>query len=609
MNLQHLRTFLWLRWRLRVNQLRRGGIANTVVLILLATVVGVAAVVLLVGGFLVGLLALRNQPPDVVLYVWDGVVAGFLFTWAVGLLSDLHRSDALSLDRFLHLPVSPAGAFLVNYLSSWVRLGTILFVPAMTGLALGQTLSHGPAMLLTLPLLAAFLLAVTAVTYQFQGWLASLMTNPRRRRTVVVLVTFGFILVFQLPNLVNLARVRHQPSASQRAPTEMQKELSRELQGGKITVEEYQRRYEENQQRQREQATEESRREWEQAGQTARLINLVLPPGWLPLGAANLIEGHFLPALLGTLGLGAVGALSLWRAYRTTIRLYTGQTGCGESKTATRAVPAEEPARPRLMEWRLPGVSEYAAAVAVAGFRSMTRAPEAKMMLLSPLIMVVVFGSMVLTASTGPPGPVRPLMASGAAAFVFLMAIQLVGNQFGYDRAGFRALVLSPVPRREVLLGKNLAAVPLVLGLAVTALVLVACLYPMRPDHVLATFTQIVSLYLLFCLLANALSIVAPIPVAAGSIQPSHVRFVPVLMHMGFMMVFSLVVALTLVPLGVELLLAELGGVRGWPAALGLSLVLLVAVWFGYRKALTWEGDWLAAREQAILEVVTSKTE
>ena len=36
--------------------------------------------------------------------------------------------------------------------------------------------------LLLFPLLASFLLTVSALTYQFQGWLAALMSNPRRRR-------------------------------------------------------------------------------------------------------------------------------------------------------------------------------------------------------------------------------------------------------------------------------------------------------------------------------------------------------------------------------------------------------------------------------------------
>ena len=44
---------------------------------------------------------------------------------------------------------------------------------------------------------------VTALTYQLQGWLASLMSNPRRRRTIIMIITASFILLSQLPNLFN----------------------------------------------------------------------------------------------------------------------------------------------------------------------------------------------------------------------------------------------------------------------------------------------------------------------------------------------------------------------------------------------------------------------
>src|SRR5205823_8963134 len=119
---------------------------------------------------------------------------------------ELQRSEVLSLDRFLHLPVSLTGVFLINYLSSLASVNLMLCLPAMLGMSLGLVFSEGPALLLLLPLLAAFFLAVTAVTYQFQGWLASLMVNQRRRRTIVATITIGFVLLTQLPNLINLYR-------------------------------------------------------------------------------------------------------------------------------------------------------------------------------------------------------------------------------------------------------------------------------------------------------------------------------------------------------------------------------------------------------------------
>ena len=47
---------------------------------------------------------------------------------------------------------------------------------------------------------------------------------------------------------------------------------------------------------------------------------------------------------------------------------------------------------------------------------------------------------------------------------ILLTMIQLVGNQFGFDRSGFRVYVLCAAPRRDILLGKNLAVAPLALG-------------------------------------------------------------------------------------------------------------------------------------------------
>ena len=120
--------------------------------------------------------------------------------------------------------------------------------------------------------------------------------------------------------------------------------------------------------------------------------------------ASGIAKVHF-PALLGTLGLALIGSVSLWRAYRTTLRLYTGALTVKERKPAARAPAAPpDPARVRLVERRLPWVWEHASAVAAAAFRSLTRAPEAKMAFLAPLIMVVVLGGVLASGGGDPPG-------------------------------------------------------------------------------------------------------------------------------------------------------------------------------------------------------------
>lgn len=611
MNREHLKAFLWLRWRLRVNQFRRAGALNAAILMIVAYAAAVLSVVLFFVGFFVGLLALPQAPSWVKLLVWDGIVTAMLFSWMVGLMTELQRSEGLALDKFLHLPVSPVGAFLINYLSSLFSLTLIVFVPGTVGLILGQTFGETPAMLLALPLLAAFLLALTAVTYQFQGWLASLMTNPRKRRTVIVLVTLSFVLVGQLPNAANLLFQRthvRKTGDSYLKETEERGEITKAFNEKKISLDEHLKRQEEARKKYADEREAQSRESAERMEQIGRLVNAVLPPGWFALGAADLAANSVLPAVLGGLGLTLIGAWSLRRAYRTTLRMYTGAADAGGAKAAT---PAEQsdPNKVRFLEWRLPWVSEQASAVAVAAFRSLLRAPESKMTLIVPVIILVVFGGIAFTVEEPPPEAARPMISFGAAGMVLLVLVQLAGNQFGFDRAGFRAYVLSPAPRRDILLGRNLALAPIALGLCWLLAAVAECVFPVRVDLFLTVILQTVAMYLLFILLANLLSIYTPMAMAAGAVQPTGVKLMPVLAQMLIMMFYPLLLLPTLAPLGLEVLLAELGVVRGVPVALPLMVLVLAGVVALYRLLLNWEGRLLAAREKTVLAVVTSKVE
>ena len=647
-NPQHLRAFLWLRWRLRINQLRRGGIANVVLLSILGGGFVLLALGLFVGLFIAGWHLAPDEQKEsstIVLFVWDGLVVCFLFLWMTGLLADLQRSEPLSLGKFMHLPVSATGVFIMNYLSSLFSLTLLFFVPAMTGLTLGLVVSRGPGMLLVFPLVAAFLLMTTALTYQFQGWLAALMANPRRRRTIVVMLTFAFILIFQLPNMLNLLRMSWQeqsqkPASSQeqeaktnefnKAEAELQRarsELREAAASKKITPAEFRRQSQELTKREQElnehnrvmaelhdnqlaQKQEEGRVVLAKAGHTARYVNLFLPPGWLPLGAMAAADGKVWPALLGTLGLASIGGVSLWRSYRTTLRLFLGQLQPGQRRPV-QLNPVAKVATPTdsFLARELPWVSEHAAAIALASFRSIMRAPEAKMMLLSPLFMMIVFGCLLITNRANPPEAFRPLLATGAMGMILLTMGQMIGNQFGFDRNGFRVFVLCPAPRREIILGKNLALAPLTLGMGLVAAVVVQVAYPMRLDYFLAFLPQMVSMFLLYCLLANCLSILVPVRIAAGTMKAMNPKAIPILLHLAFVLVFPPVLGLTLLPLAIQLLMEALGQTHGVPVALILSLLECSAVVFFYRLALTWEGAFLQSREQKILEAVTTKEE
>src|SRR5678815_1272341 len=219
MNWEHLRAFLWLRARLNANEAKRASsLTNTLntTLMILAIIIGIAA---FAGSLALSYYLVAKQSPEVVLYVWDGVVAAFLFFWLVILSVELQRSELLPLEKFLHYPISVSGLFLINYVASVLseHVAVFLFIPAMLGLSLGLVIGRGVAMLWLFPLLLAFLLMVTAVTYQFRGWLAVLMLNKRHRRTVVTVITLVTMLLFQLPYLST--RMMGRPRSQRQAIT------------------------------------------------------------------------------------------------------------------------------------------------------------------------------------------------------------------------------------------------------------------------------------------------------------------------------------------------------------------------------------------------------
>ncbi|HEY5312808.1 MAG TPA: hypothetical protein VIK18_09820, partial [Pirellulales bacterium] len=508
----------------------------------------------------------------------------------------------------LHLPVSLGSAFVINYLSSLLNLTLLVFVPAALGLSLGLAAARGPAMLLLVPLLVAFLLMVTALTHQLQGWLASLMVNQRRRRTILALVTVSFVLLAQLPNLFNMFS-HSGPDQQITRLADHRGKLNQALKQHKITRAQYDRQWEAAQREQQAEIAAARLRESEQWARSTRLANLLLPPGWLPLGALAAAEGRLLPPLLAILGMATIGTLSLWRAYRTTLRLYTGDFTAGRKRPAASAPHVPAPAAAQLLEKRLPWLSEPTSAVALATFRSLTRAPEARMMLLGSIIMLLVmgtaFGRIASSLDIAP-----AMLAFGVMAVILMGMLQLSGNQFGLDRGGFQAFVLCGAGRQEILFGKNLAPAPIVLGLALAATALLQFVVPMGLDYLLAVPPQFVSMYLLYCLLANWMSILAPVRIPPGALRGARPGGLAVLLQLVFVMViFPLTMAPLLLPMGIKLLAQQLGFGAGLPICSLLSVAELVAVVGIYRFAIVRQGRLLQAREQTILATVRSQPE
>lgn len=578
MHWSQLYTILWLRWRLTRNQWARHGQLNAVITLVVTILLSLVGAVGGLVGLLVGIFALAKASPRVILGVWDGTVAAFLLFWTIGILSEIQRSEAIDIGKMLHLPVSMRGIFFVNYAASHVTASIIVFVPWMMGLSLGLALSRGWAMLLLLPLSLGFVVMLSAWTYYLRGWLVTLMQNPRRYRAIVGGITLAFILLSQLPNL--LMNGTHKYDASrfkQMPPEEQKKEAETWINRGK------------------------------QMSSTFLWLHNVVPVLWVGNGAIHLAGGGVWPAVLGAAGSFGLAGLGLGRAYRSTSRFYQGRSI--KVKTRRRKERVVAPRR-TLLERTLPGVPDEAAALALAFFRSMTRATEVKMAMATSLLWLVIFGGMLFVRHSGPPGAgTQPFAATAAVVLPFLGMAQLLLNHFGFDRAGFRALVLSPVPRWQILLGKNLALLPFAMGIGLTLLLVAKLTLHIPWLVVLAACLQFVTAFLLLSMLGNLISPLLPYRINPGTLKPTKLPVSTGILLMLCHASSPAAVAPIFLPAVAGWLFASAGWLPAAPTNLLFSAVECAVLVALYSLSLPPLGRLLQRREKEILRIVTQEVE
>jgi len=582
MNWSQLRTIIWLRWRLTRNQWSRGGKFNAVLSIIVTGIglaLGFAGCIV---GVLAGTFALAKASPPVMLIVWDLIVGVFLFLWLAGIVSEIQRSEMIDISRLLHLPISLRNVFVINYLASHLTISIILFLPGMVGLSLGLILGGRGFMILMFPLALGMVFMITAWSYCLRGWLVTLMMNKRRRRTIIAGVTFAFILLTQLPYIIgNLMsdRERHQPKTTESVQSEQQA------------------------------PTQPRNRDKIIIPHGLLVAHKVVPFLWVGNGAMSLAAGNILPAILGAAGGFLLGGLGLRRAYRSTIRFYQGQTTGRISKRKPKAEKLAGDGK-NLIERQLPGVPEEAAASAMAFFRCLMRAPEVKMMLGSNFIMLLIFGTMIFVKSSANISDnFRPFVATGAVVCMFLGLSQLMFNLFGSDRGGFRQLVLLPTPRKQILLGKNLAFLPLVVGIGAIFLVFVKIAMGISFVIVIAAGLQLLAAFLLLSMVGNLISVLVPYRIAPGSLKPTKSTTKTTILIIVSRLFFPIVMAPIFFPPAIGLLFSSVGWLPAAPVNFLFSAALFALLALFYRLSLDPLGELLQRREKEILQVVTKEVE
>ena len=375
----------------------------------------------------------------------------------------------------------------------------------------------------------------------------------------------------------------------------------------------------------------------EQIEQWALVANAVFPPGWLALGAWGAIDGQVWIAPLAMIGMFGIAFLSLRRSYRKTLAAIALADRPGTAKSVSapdegvdlaRGLPraedneATEPAFPaagataralvmpealgKLLQPIARYIPDHSRAVASVALRLWIRAPQGKMVLFSPLLLIMlyllVFREMV-QGDWGPQNAMGHLAVLAMLGFMIMMAFNLFSNVFGQDGNGFRAVVLAGVPPTQLLFGKNLALLPYALGVGALIIAVLQWVHPLPATHVLANFAQLLVLFLVGCMLGNSFSIRAPWPMSATSMGMRNATAA------SFLASFLILVLLFafIAPLGLLIWLERRLGEGGTsiPLYLIFSVLELIVVGFVYRRLLRSKGRLLNTRLESILERVT----
>jgi len=661
--------FVWLRYRIRHNQVTHSSkilqaFAVLGMFFVVMSTISVWGCGLLAGAFVPRLIGLDNN-----YLLWDLAALVALLSWTVHVLNEAQRGDPISLDRILHLPVSPGQAFVVNYLSS---LGSTVFLMAaggFLGLVIGSLFSVGPKAILFFFPMFAFLFAMTAITYWLQGWIAGLMANPRKRQTIIVMIPIAIILITQVPvQLIQWSsqstRLESNPPVNPKdasPPNEAKSESTPE----EITVKDSSESQTPAVKSGSDASTSEAdavtppedttgvegnslvtptdadvtsadakdasidaknaseirakkkqeRREamFERLKSIASIANIAFPPLW-PAGAIQSWSTGSIwnpVPMFFSLVMFLIGVQALRLSHRASLRYWRGEEDkkkIASPKTKAKAVLVQKESR--LCEISLPWISEETSAVVGMTWATMKRAPEIKMFMLLPmilpLILLMVFRERMSTSNDY----LKLTIICGFSTFFLLVASGVAGNMFAYDRSGFRVFVLSGMDRTRILLGRNLAFAPLLGLLSTLCIVGFAILYGVSLRSTCLAMLTTLTMLPPYFLVMNLMAILTPFPLAVGSIQPKHFDFTTVVINVWLSMILPFILMVSMIPIGVYFLTNSFLPSMAWiPWEVFVGIGMSAASFGVYRLILPWQGQLLAKREKEMLRIVTSKVE
>jgi ABC-2 type transport system permease protein len=335
---------------------------------------------------------------------------------------------------------------------------------------------------------------------------------------------------------------------------------------------------------------------------------------WTPPGAAayalarGLLAGDAAALGVSLLTLAAYTVACVLLAYRVARRTALGVGGrrgrraAAEPSKVVRAPARVEGRAEGYAGWQLPFVSQEFSALFEKELRYALRNAQLRVIAVMAVALTVVLRMGPAGARTGRMWGTFTPYAEGAGAvfsviYIFMLVSPISTNVFGYDGAGMRALVLSPVSRRTVLLAKN-AAVTLIALVLVVAGVGVGGFF-------LGGLTAPVLLFALLSFVTTA-TLFAPLGNWLSLQFPKRVRFGKRMNRSGVAgLLLVPLFALLLVPPGVSIVAAHFAGSHVARYVILAAFALLSAGL--YALVLPVQGRQLERRELEILEAVTGR--
>ena len=561
--MSQLLTLIWLKWRLFRNSLRSSkAVVNKVASILgmllaslfslaLALVLGFVAYFVSQPGWLSDILE-RSRTPELSIaataeFIFFSIFGFLYLMWATLPLS-IGGGKQFDAGKLLMYPITLRKLFAVDFISELTTLHSVIAIPAIIAVAIGAGLGTGN---LAATMVAAVPIALFGVA--LSKWLTTIMGSLLRRRrargeTIVALIGavagLGGALIGQIAPIL----FRHAESF-------------RSLR-------------------------------WTPPGAAALLLVSSSPDdafgygiGFLTLSAYSiaLISLTYLIARRAALGLEGRRKRRVESEARTDTQAYTG--------------------------WTLPLLPADLSAVIEKELRYAMRNAQMRMMAIMPLILIFIrlinSQRMESGANRGPSGAHEffdygaGLMATGGVLYVFLILAGISCNAFAFEEGGMRTLILAPIDRRKILLGKNIAISLVAFVFAVILLTVNSIVFR---DMTIEVLLFISLSFIIFAALMSSIG------------NWLSIRF-PKRMIFGKRMNVSGVAGLMLIPivvvLGLPPLVATLAGYLTRSLLIEfVTLALLALVSLGiYVLALNVHGRTLARREIEVLEAVREPTD